>query len=203
MTSKNFFPNQDRRQFISGILPAWALSCSGCYMSALALDQPQGKSGHSTGTHKFQKKSCRTHEDAFRWRFGYFIDLMERFADYLGRERLIEMIKRASDESNKMGAQNNPEFSFVEWINAGIETYKDLMTWEIVEKTDRVYEMRVTECLWERIYRERKAADIGYASVCHGDFSGARATHPKIRLERTKTLMEGHDCCNHRWTWEG
>jgi hypothetical protein len=202
MTSKNFFPNQDRRQFISRVMPACALSCSGCCASVLAVDQPQGKSGHSTGAHKFQNESCRTHEDAYRWRFGYFIDLMERFGEYLGREKLIEMIKRASDENNRMGAKNAPEFSFVEWINGGIEKYKDVMVWETVEKTDRVYEMRVTGCLWERIFRERKAGDIGYASVCHGDFSGARAAHPKIRFERTKTLMEGHDCCDHRWTWE-
>ena len=58
-------------------------------------------------------------------------------------------------------------------------------------------------------------SDIGYANTCYGDgesaklkskieeiqrknygdFSSATAYNPKLKLKRTKTLMEGHDCC--------
>ncbi len=62
--------------------------------------------------------------------------------------------------------------------------------------------MRVSECLTATVFREADAAHIGYAAVCHADFALPEGFNPKIRLVRTKTLMKGHDCCNHRYVWE-
>lgn len=45
-----------------------------------------------------------------------------------------------------------------------------------------------------------KDPSIGYSAHCFSDFAGASAFNPKLKLVRTKTLMRGHDCCNHRWT---
>jgi hypothetical protein len=153
--------------------------------------------------HKFQEIFSHTYEDAFRWRYEYYIKLMLRFAEKLGREKLIGMIKQSSDESTMVDASDGKDFSLEKFIRSGNTTFKNMITSEVVEKTDRVYEMRVTECLWTKIFKEFNAEDIGYATVCHGDFADARAAHPKLRLERTKTLMQGHDCCNHRWIFEG
>jgi len=153
--------------------------------------------------HKFQEIFSHTYEEAFRWRYEYYIKLMLRFAEHLGRDRLIEMIKQAADENRMANASDNKDFSFEKYICPGDTTYRNMMTWDVVERTDRIYEMRVTECLWTKIFKEFNAEDIGYATVCHGDFADARAAHPKLRLERTKTLMQGHDCCNHRWVFEG
>jgi hypothetical protein len=185
--------NQNRRQFISTILPACALPYFGL-KDVFTLEQEK---------HKFQKDFVHTYEEAFRWRFGYYINLMERFADYLGRDKLIEMIKRANDDHYKMVAENDPDFSFVKWYSEGGEIFKNMMTRTIVEKTDKALEIHVTECLWFQTFKERNATDIGYATICYSDFPSAKAAHPKVSLERTKSLMEGHDCCNHHWTWKG
>ena len=198
MINNNAFLNQNRRQFISKILPACAFSCFG-FKNLFGLEQSEKKSGK----HKFQKEWGHTYEDAFRWKFGYYIEIMERFADFFGRDKLIEIIKRAVDESNQRSATNDPDFSFVKWIEGGRDMFKNMIVREEIERTDKVYEMKVTECLWYKIFQEKKATDIGYATVCYGDFSSAKAAHPKITLARTKSLMQGHDCCNHRWTWKG
>jgi len=152
--------------------------------------------------HKFRKNFCQTYEDAFIWRFEYYIDIMRRFSEYLGRENLIEMIKRAVDENNETSAPDNPEHTLTKYIEYGNDAFKNMMTWEVIEQTDRVYEMKVTECLWAKIFQDSDAADIGYATICYSDFSAARAYHSKLKLERTQTIIQGHDCCNHRWTWE-
>jgi hypothetical protein len=128
---------------------------------------------------------------------------MEQFAKYLGRDNLIQMIKRAVDDSNPPAQTANPDFSFGEWLQSGKSAYVNMMTWDIIEESDTVYEMKVSECLWWNIFKKHNATDIGYASVCYTDFSYSRAVHPGLSLERTKTLMEGHDCCNHRWTFKG
>jgi len=46
--------------------------------------------------------------------------------------------------------------------------------------------------------RELNATDIGYAVICHGDYAYCQGFNPKIRLIRTKTLMQGDDCCEFR-----
>ncbi|UCE54311.1 MAG: L-2-amino-thiazoline-4-carboxylic acid hydrolase [Desulfobacterales bacterium] len=153
--------------------------------------------------HKFQNYFSQTYEDAFRWKFDYYINIMKRFSDYLGMDKLLELIKRAVEENNKRIATDNPKHTLSKFVEYGKEAYKNMMVYEVIEESDEVFEMKVTECLWAKTFRDKKATDIGYATICHGDFTEAGAYHPKLRLKRTKTLMQGHDCCNHRWTWEG
>ena len=43
---------------------------------------------------------------------------------------------------------------------------------------------------------------VGYASICHPDFAMTEGYNPKMKLLRTKTLMQGDDCCNHCWVME-
>ena len=50
--------------------------------------------------------------------------------------------------------------------------------------------------MWADIFRSLGAEDIGLW-ICEGDGPAAAAFNPAIRLKRTKTLMEGDDCCDH------
>jgi hypothetical protein len=81
--------------------------------------------------------------------------------------------------------------------------YAYSLTFTIIEDTDKAIEQKITECLYAKTFRDADAADIGYAYCCYADFPAAQAYNPKLRLIRTKTLMQGHDCCNHRYVWEG
>lgn len=179
-----------RRQFISTILPACAFPNIVGLKNVFTSGQKK---------HKFKEDFVHNYEAAFRWRFGYFIDLMEQFANYLGRDKLMGMLKRANDDYYKTVAENDPNFSFMKWLDEGGEAFKYMMTRTIVEKNDKAYEIHVTECLWYQIFNERNATDIGYATVCYSDFPAAKAAHPRVSLERSKSLMQGNDCCNHRW----
>jgi hypothetical protein len=89
--------------------------------------------------HKFQEIFSHTYEEAFRWRYEYYIKLMLRFAEHLGRDKLIEMIKQASDADTMSNASDGKDFSFEKYICPGETTYRNMMTWEVVERSDRVY----------------------------------------------------------------
>jgi hypothetical protein len=201
MKENNTLLKTDRRQFISTIIPACAFSCLG-FKTLSAIGQLERKPKEKPRKHKFQKEWCHTYEEAFRWKHEWYIEIIKRFEEYLGKDKLIEMIKNAGDEISKSEAKNDPYFSFVEWLKGG-ERFQNMMTRKIIEKTDKVYEIKVSECLWTKIFQERDATAIGYALVCYNDFAAARAVNPKVKLERTKTLMQGHECCNHRWTFKG
>ena len=147
------------------------------------------------------------------YEFAYkegFIPVMQNLADDLGKENFIEMLKRAGSKSAAQYARNmaqnlprNDLAAFTADLRKPTHFWKHVLTFDIVEDTDKAFEMKITECLWAKIFRDAKASDIGYAAICHPDYAMTQAFNPKIRTIRSKTLMQGHDYCNPRWVWEG
>ncbi len=129
---------------------------------------------------------------------------MNRIADNLGREKLIEALKKSTEEyygSIVTFKPGNTLRNFVKPFYTD-ESYQAILTCEIIENREDFVSFRFTECLNAKVFRELNAADIGYATLCHGDEAWARAYNPKIKLIRTKTLMEGDDCCDHCYIME-
>ena len=201
MSNKNITIDQSRRQFLSSLLPLCSMSCFSLD-GLLNIPQLSDGSQERVVKHKFQKEWGHTYEEAFKWRYGFYIDIMEELSKYLGRKKLIEMIMSAVDDSNPISENVDPDFSFLEWTKGG-SVYQNMMTRDIIEQSGKSLEIKVSECLWAKTFQDRNAADIGYATVCYSDFSAAKASHPKITLVRTKTIMQGHAYCDHRWNWEG
>jgi hypothetical protein len=144
-------------------------------------------------------------EDYFNYRYLDRIKWMKAFAEHFDKDEFINIIKEHTDKWN-LAQKPNMEASspkdFFKPINSS-EFFKNCLELEYVEFTDKVVEVHISKCIYAKTFISQDAADFGYASVCYGDFSTAEAYHPKLRLERTKTLMEGHECCNHRYIWEG
>ena len=57
----------------------------------------------------------------------------------------------------------------------------------------------VTRCPHAELGARLNAANWLSALVCAGDPHIAASFDPPIRFERTKTLMQGHDCCDHAY----
>jgi hypothetical protein len=57
--------------------------------------------------------------------------------------------------------------------------------------------------LWAKAFRDENAGDLGYAMVCYPDYAVAKGLNPKLKLIRTKTLMQGDDSCSLRYVMEG
>ena len=81
--------------------------------------------------------------------------------------------------------------------------YASTLTFTVAKSTERVHEIRVTECLWAKTFLEAQAGDLGYAGICFGDYEFARSFNPQIGMVRDKTLTQGDDCCNRRYLWKG
>jgi hypothetical protein len=166
--------------------------------------------GKNTVQHKFLEDSNMSFQEVFDFAFDKLIPVLQGLAKELGEERFLEAVKKVAFESalkaGQARARQLPCNDLAAFTGSGSEPShfaKHVLTREIGEDTPQAFELRVTECLWPKTFREMGAADIGYALLCHTDYADCQGFHPKIRLIRSKTLMQGDDCCDHRFVWEG
>ena len=73
--------------------------------------------------------------------------------------------------------------------------------WEmdVLEQTSTTYFFNVTRCPYYEKYRELGLEEFGVGFSCCRDEPFARGFNPQLRLERTKTIMEGADHCDFRY----
>lgn len=73
--------------------------------------------------------------------------------------------------------------------------------WEmdVLEQTPTTYFFNVTRCPYYEKYRELGLEEFGVGFSCCRDEPFARGFNPKLRLVRTKTIMEGADHCDFRY----
>jgi hypothetical protein len=191
----------DRRLFCRNLmLGASILGLGGSKLLAAGTGQDQAKK------HKFSNPSNLTFEQVFQVAFtDTYIPHMSFLADRIGREQFLDILKKASSENvikifegaaDRFPKRDMAAFTSLFKNNPGM---KSTISFTVVEETDRVFELNVTECLWAKTFLDAKAGDIGFAGVCFADYASATAFNPNIRMIRDKTLMQGHDCCNHRY----
>lgn len=198
----------DRRQLLVQILPAGAFACLLCRHGLAA--NPQEKVAAPPAKGKYQAPCEMSYEELFQFAYGYdFIPAMKAMGAEMGREKLVEMLSRAYSaaavERVREQLKRNPNNDLATWtadLRNPTPLYKSTLTYQVVEDTPTVVEARITECLWAKTFREADAGDIGYACLCHGELAALTTYNPKIKLTFTKTLMQGHDCCNPRYVME-
>jgi predicted hydrocarbon binding protein len=206
----SFVPS--RREFLLNVLPAGTLFCLGCG-SLFAMAGGQEKQQTAEKKHKFLEDSGMSYEEVcnFAFKDGY-IPLLQNLAQRLRGNDFIEMLKNATHELAVMAgrewAKSLPKNDFATYTSELKKLYTGpfwdhVITNTYVENTDRVQQWKITECLFAKTFREANASDIGYATMCYSDYGFTEGFNPKIKFTRTKTLMQGDDCCNHRNVWEG
>ncbi|WP_371802371.1 L-2-amino-thiazoline-4-carboxylic acid hydrolase [Candidatus Lokiarchaeum ossiferum] len=62
-----------------------------------------------------------------------------------------------------------------------------------------ITQMHVTKCPFADMARELGLEKWGYQFYCMSDYAIVEGFNPKIEFTRTKTLMQGHDCCDHTY----
>jgi len=211
MDKKILSDSLNRRRFLTNILPSGAILCLGGN-NLLDTSRTHTKQKIPIAKHKFLKKFGMSFEGVFQFKYGPYISTLQRLANIIGKDKFIKMLKKASSEVAKQSVKNIipnlPRNNFDTYIKTMIfnPLFKNTLSMEIVEKTDKVLELKITECLWAKTVHELKepdAVDIGYALVCYPEIAKTEAFNPKLKVIRTKTLMQGHDCCNIRIVWKG
>jgi len=191
---------QNRRDFLSTLIPVCTFSCIGS-KALFATNMQEGNLQQSNEEHKFDNKVDWTFKQVFERQYSTYIDRLNRLAKFIGRDKLIDFLKKSTVEFYGSLETYNPENTLTNFIQPFKENnyFKTILTIKFIEDTEKAVSWKLTECLHATIFRENDAADIGYATLCHGDDAWVTAYNPNIKFYRTKTLMEGHDCCDHRY----
>jgi len=200
-----------RRQFITQIIPACAMTCMGSGFAFANASPPNDPFFQDAEKHKFDNEMDKilTYRQYMKLRYGEFIQIVKAFAKEFGKEKVIELIKKHDTENMlKYGqnqAKNSPENNFQTYVsNFRNNPYFDkTLTMEIVEDAETAFEIKVTECIWATTFLQADAGEFGYAAVCFGDYAWAEGFNSNIKMVRDKTLMQGDKYCNHRYVWKG
>jgi hypothetical protein len=117
-----------------------------------------------------------------------------------GNERgLVELKKNQLDKESINNFEDFKKF----WKKSTRSPFiSNIVIGTISEETPDKIVSHITECMWAKTFKEMNALDLGYIMCCHPDFATGRLYHPKIKFNRTKTLMQGDNYCNHTFYWE-
>ena len=209
MTNDNPQIAPGRRSFLKTILPGGALVCLGgpCLLRA---SQFQEKAQTGGPKHKFLEDSGMSFAEVFQSVYGHQVQTLKGFEQEIGSDKFTVMLKGIIDRNvrREMGelakkAGKNDLATFTEDLRKPDRFWQHALTFEVVEDTPTAYEVKVTECIWAKTLRGFNAGDLGYLLSCYGDYAAAEGFNPKMRMIRSKTLMQGDAFCNHRYVIEG
>ena len=129
--------------------------------------------------------------------------LIKAFIDELGQERTLAVVSRVIESlafesgvqlAKRMG--NNGMASLAEgfktWGSGGAYELEHLLL------SETRYEFNIRKCRYADMYRELGMADLGRILSCSRDFKLITGFNSRMRLVRTKTIMEGFDHCDFR-----
>jgi len=192
------------RRGLFGILPVGVAGCLACERAAAcASGMQEPPAGHS-----WTEKADWTWEQIFRFAFQKdLIPVLKVLSEQIGREKFVQMLQEAGSEAvRRKSAGRPPVVRDVAALAANMKNIppfiQHTLAAEVVEETAEAFEYRVKQCLWAKIFRKQDAGDIGYAMICHPDYAVAKILNTKLKLIRTKTLMQGDDSCGLRYVME-
>jgi len=161
---------------------------------------------------KFLEDSGMSVKDVYTFAYETFLPVYQNMANNVGREKFLEMLMQASAENMSQMvssmAKDIPERdmeAFADLLLGYLSAvpFNKAFAFEVVEKSEKAVELKFTECLPARIFREMNAADIGYAFECYPAAAVARAFNSKMRWTNPRNLMKGDEVCIERYALEG
>lgn len=133
--------------------------------------------------------------------------VMREVSKKMGNEEALAILR---DINQKEAFQRGREMAKDAGGN-GIEVLiKDVATWgvggswemEVLEQTSQTYFFNVLRCPYYEKYCELGLEELGVELSCCRDEPFARGLNPRLKLLRTKTIMEGADSCDFKYYLE-
>ncbi|MDB5378699.1 MAG: 2-amino-thiazoline-4-carboxylic acid hydrolase [Rubritepida sp.] len=131
--------------------------------------------------------------------------IFEEMAATLGEEQataiLTSAIVRLARQTGATMAKEAPEPSIAHFAEL-MERWKldDALVIEVLREDAEHFDFNVTRCRYAESYREMGLGKLGAVLSCNRDGAFCEGYDPKMKLERTQTIMSGATHCNFRYT---
>lgn len=133
--------------------------------------------------------------------------LIRAYIDELGWDEAISVANRvikslARESGAKLAKQmgGNSIGDFAKGLNAWAAG--DAYEMEVLELSETKYFFNIKRCRYADMYKELGMEDLGVVLSCGRDFELVEGFNPRMKLVRTKTIMEGYNYCDFRITLE-
>lgn len=130
-------------------------------------------------------------------------EMSRRIGDKDARDILKDINQKEAYERGRKIAKEAAKKT-MDFLVDDVATWGDGGVWEmeILEQTPTTYFFNVLRCPYYEKYRELGLEEFGVELSCCRDEPFARGLDPKLKLVRTKTIMEGGDVCDFRYSRE-
>ena len=127
-------------------------------------------------------------------------ELGEAAAKRILANAVIKLAKQAASDMAKAAPGGTPSLDAFRAIQPRW-TAEDALRIDVVKSTDSEFHFNVTRCRYAEMYRAMGLAELGAVLSCNRDGAFCEGYDPRLKLERTQTLMGGATHCDFRYRW--
>jgi hypothetical protein len=192
--------NSNRRDFLSKCFGAGSMICLGCLAA-----------GANTSNSVFSEVVPQTglsYEETIRYALGYSVPILKKMQAKMGKAPFFDALETSTSSNmtevitamtKDMKDRSMKKFGELVVKILSAPPLKDGFQYEIVENSDKAFELKFTGCIMAKLYRELNASNIGYAVECHPWDAAVKAFNPNARCIKERNMMIGDSYCNERY----
>lgn len=122
----------------------------------------------------------------------------------VARKTVAESVRRSAIEQARAFAAAAPG-------GTSLKAFQDVMPlWtkggaleiEVQEQTDTSFRFNVVRCRYAETYKAMGLGEIGALLSCNRDGAFCEGYDPKLKLDRSQTIMQGASHCDFKYTYE-
>lgn len=128
-------------------------------------------------------------------------ELGEARAKAILSRAVVQLAKQTAAEMAKEGPGGKPSLEHFIALQP-LWTKGDALQIETLRKDAKAYDFNVTRCRYAEMYKAMGIAELGAVLSCNRDGAFCEGYDPKLKLERTQTIMGGATHCDFRYRME-
>ena len=130
--------------------------------------------------------------------------LKESHGEEVARRTIAESVRRSAIEQARAFAAAAPG-------GTSLKAFQDVMPlWtkggaleiEVKEQTEQSFTFNVVRCRYAETYKAMGLGEIGHLLSCNRDGAFCEGYDPKLKLERTQTIMQGASHCDFKYRYD-
>jgi len=132
-----------------------------------------------------------------------YLTLKASHGEEVAKTTIAESVRRSAIEQARAFAAAAPG-------GTSLKAFQDVMPlWtkggaleiEVREQSAETFTFNVVRCRYAETYKAMGLGEIGHLLSCNRDGAFCEGYDPKLKLERTQTIMQGASHCDFRYTY--